>query len=472
MNTLTCRFGLAQPVVVPPWLSEGGAERVGAEFHTASGGAIDFDLDTFDIDTPQLATKTPLGSFDLHRALRTLIGPGEQPAETIGVVFASRYKHAPIFGIMFDTAFDLDVPAEGTAPSLAGRPREGCAIFIDEIASRREGGYECDAQSFFTTVHEIGHVFNLHHFNSKPCFMCESPYDYTFDSKYWQFTPAQSLYLGRARPTEPLIWPGGSRFVDLGHANDAAATPTQRRAPVSLCLSLAREHFQYFEPVELDIEVRLAPHRQRAVRIPDTIDPGYEQFKIWIEEPNGVRRLFRSPRHYCWSGGLRSIGLDTSFRRDISIYGESGGFAFRRRGVHQLWAELQLPGGAIVTSNAIAFEIEGVTTSRAVRDEALFSTGPVRTTLYHRVDRHRGHSFRGLRDWLELNRRHPAAPSVRYSMARALLEKSRPPKGISQKALYQEATGWLRSVADAKRVGRHQREIATELLASRVDQAR
>jgi len=105
---------------------------------------------------------------------------------------------------------------------------------------------------------------------------------------------------------------------------------------------MSRRSFFYFEPVELDVVLSAPSSANRSFRVPDCIDPGYGAFRIWIEEPSGERRIYRSPRIYCAHDELIFVGPKKPFRRDISIFGESGGFTFRRAGVHKVWAEFAL----------------------------------------------------------------------------------------------------------------------------------
>ena len=462
---LTCRFVRAQPVDLPPWLVDEGVAAVADIYRSASHGAIDLDIDTVDLEAPMFDTTADLASYDLHDALRSFLGTGTQPLDTVGVLLARRYKPRRIFGIMFDTEFARYTDAK--TARIAGLPREGCAVFLDEIARQRRDVTDAEAQAFFTTIHELGHVFNLPHFNSDPCYMCESG-TVTYGSAYFRFIDHQKLHLSLADPNQAYVWPGGSPFGARRNYDGVDAVPSRRRSPVELSLSIARRHFNHFEPVELDIEVALGKDRERAVRIPDTIDPGYERFRIWIEEPNGERRLYRSPRHYCWSGGMLEIARGTPFRRDISVFGESGGFTFRRRGVHRVWAELDVPSCAVTTSNAIEFEIDPIRSASAARDARLFSTPSVRTVLYHRLDRHRGTGMRLLQGWLSRQRGHAAAPSVRYAIARAMLEKAGRAKGARARELTKDSRRLLRTAVDSDMLGSNQRCVAERVLETDV----
>jgi hypothetical protein len=83
------------------------------------------------------------------------------------------------------------------------------------------------------------------------------------------------------------------------------------------------------------------------------IDPGYDGFDLWVTEPDGVRRRYRSPALYCCNPGTIMASHAQPFERDIPIFGQSGGYTFRKAGVHRLAATLRLPGGRMVYSNEL-----------------------------------------------------------------------------------------------------------------------
>jgi hypothetical protein len=466
MNSLTCRVRLGQPLSIPGWLDTAFFDAIVDEIRTASGGHLNLEIDTSQLKSPILGKTDKLGSFDLHRILRELVGSPASPVDTIGIVLGSRYRYGSrVFGIMFDTAFDLDVPSEGSAPLTAGPPREGAAVFLDEIADNRSAGQAQLRQTFYSTVHELGHVFNLGH-STEPCFMCTSLESTSYEpAEFWRFTTTQSAVLSRAEPSEMGIWPGRSRFSEFDNGDGTDVATGRRRVPLVLRIGLAREHFYHFEPVELDVTVSLESRRTKPVRIPDVVDPGYEHFRIWIQEPNGELRRFRSPRVYCFSGANREIAKGAPFHRDISIFGEAGGYAFRRPGVHRLWVELQLPGRAPCLSNVVEFEILAIRSEKAVYAAKLFSSPAVRTVLYHRLDRHRGLGVSALEEWLRHQRREQSAPSVRYALARAFIEKAAYSRKLKSDLL-RKAGNLLRRAADDSALGTHQRMTAARMLGT------
>jgi hypothetical protein len=108
---------------------------------------------------------------DLHVMLRRFVpNLRDRRTEKIAVLYGGFYAHhEAAFGVMFDAGY-LPEAAEFNInnPLVEGRPREGCAVFLGAIAKARARlpGPELDdfdRQVLFTTIHELGHVFNLEH---------------------------------------------------------------------------------------------------------------------------------------------------------------------------------------------------------------------------------------------------------------------------------------------------------------------
>jgi hypothetical protein len=107
----------------------------------------------------------------------------------------------------------------------------------------------------------------------------------------------------------------------------------------------------------LEVTLSLSHNAPRGFRFLDRIDPGYPEFSIWIEEPNGERRLYRSPKFFCALPSYQRILPGESFRRDISIFGQSGGYTFQRPGLHRLWVTLRLSQKRMLSSNQLAIHL-------------------------------------------------------------------------------------------------------------------
>lgn len=333
-------------------LDAAGLARLARTFRAASGGAIELDA-TIDpvIAVPAAAD---VASYHLHDAAARLTGntPGQGRVRRIALIFANSYRaRADAFGVMFDNGFaTYDDPSDDQM--LTATPREGCAVFLDPILAMRDPAGEEARQILYTAIHELGHVFNLTHRTGEN-FMSQSPggRDAPADAA-WNFDPDDQSWLADADSDEQ-VWPGGAPYRDRSDALDRP----RRAHRLRLSLSIARKAFAFNEPVELDI--RLSVPRSagpRPVRIPDEIDPGYARFQLWIEDPDGERRLYRPINHYCPGGRSFSLSPGKPFARDLSIFGQSGGFTFSKRGIHRVWATLQI-GRTLFRSRDVSFEI-------------------------------------------------------------------------------------------------------------------
>jgi hypothetical protein len=282
--------------------------------------------------------------------------------------------------------------------------------------------------------------------------------DRTYEPGAFDFVSDHCQQLARA-DEDDHHWPGGSDFADLGADSASQDSPRSRRSARSpnsplprLTLAIARDRFRYFEPVELDVRVRWPRTATRPKRIPDALDPGYALFRIWIEEPNGERRLYRSPRKYCFQNIYRTFRPNQTFSRDISIFGQSGGYTFRRAGVHRLWAEFDVDARRTIRSNTLEVDIESARHSRVPTDAArALRQVASAELLYHRLDRRLGVGAETLEQILEAYPKLAAASSVRYALARAYLSDA----DLANRA--GRARAHLTRAIDSTQLGEHQR---------------
>jgi hypothetical protein len=353
-------------------------------FHAASSGAIELLFSGQPIPRlqfpPAPTDPTTVTAARLHTALRLVAPNSSRPVKRIGLIFARAYHFFPddVLGIMFDRGF---VTQDDPASSFTSIAREGCAVFVDAIIKARtvSGNPSLSAQQIreeiaFTTIHELGHVFNLGHLGhpqgAPANFMTPSsdrPHGPQAGSAF-RFTPNQALLLSQcARDDYPFIRPGGSRYGDLGSEFDQsfggeydiphnlAFRPDPR---LHLKIDIATAEFSPHRPVELDIEISLAKGRKQPVKIPNRVDCGYSDFNIWIEEPDGETRRYRPINHYCSLEGEKiSIQQGKPFARDVSIFGQSGGYTFRKPGIHRIRAALRTGAKTQIVSNILEVDI-------------------------------------------------------------------------------------------------------------------
>lgn len=225
-------------------------------------------------------------------------------------------------------------------------PRQGCVVFLGAIAAKRSGA-EFDRQVQFTSVHEVGHVFNLIHQISPLTFMASSKDDATHDNGAYFFGPTQTKWLMRCS-TDADVMPGGSIFRDFGYQDSGADKP-DAGGPLSLAVSTSSDEFWPMEPVMLNIRLSVAGSSKAVV--PAELDPGYKRFRVMIRDPDGSVRLYRSPMRFCSQASSMEISAANPFVRDLPLFGQAGGYTFRAAGRHQVWAELDVTGRRLLRSN-------------------------------------------------------------------------------------------------------------------------
>lgn len=146
------------------------------------------------------------------------------PIQNIAVIYADRWKYNQnnLFGLMFDAnrgeAFGVGVALNDPSVARNHFPREGCAVFVGTLQSHQ---YDTLDHIRRTTIHKLGHVFNLgHHKNTRTV-------DSTLMSQTRRGMPwaAFSKFANRHTefllgPDEPRLRPGDMEFDPFEIVND------------------------------------------------------------------------------------------------------------------------------------------------------------------------------------------------------------------------------------------------------------
>ncbi|PTR06820.1 hypothetical protein C8R32_109106 [Nitrosospira sp. Nsp5] len=472
MIGIECILARLTSAVGVPAFTQGGREaEITNIFSAASHGDIDLLVNNSALARP-MSAKQGFFAFDLHRALQVLTRNPlpSGPAARIAVLFADFYNpHPSTFGIMFDRGFD---PGDDPSSAAVFRqlPREGCAVFLRAITDlsrtvpARRTALAVEREAFFTTIHELGHVFNLQHAAPPPAnFMSQSLRARTYPIQADYFLPIHQQWLSQCS-VNPAVYPGGARFRDsTSYANhDIPSTGVRRLSfGLELLISMGQREFWPFEPVELDVELRVAPGVDRQFHVPDAVDPGYDQFTIRIEDPNGDCRRLYSPRNYCNTGKALKIAPTRPFRRDISIFGQSGGYTFVQPGIHRLWVEFKVRHDVTLRSNELEVNVKSPGKGREF-DAALavLSQSDRAKILYHRLDRSDSRHLVMLTEYCGETRPIASSASIKYAVARAMEEQA----ASEDRQLPEPAVLLLQQAADAKILGETQRTHATRIL--------
>jgi len=443
------------------------AQAVAGPFSAGSGGEVVISPRVVDAAAAGIAAPATVQSDHLHRSLEAVTGRqrGAPKVTHIGLLLAGEYQPRPdFFGLMFDEDF---IP--GTSNPWVSTPREGCAVFLSAIAARRSGTGFID-EVVYTAIHELGHVVNLQH-SDEPSYMARSAGRADpFPTSGRGFDSLQQRMLSQCS-TSRFVWPGGSVFGDLGpfasatNPLDAAANAAE---PLQLRVGMQQDAFWPFEPVELDIELSLLGGGRDGVRVPDMVDPGYQRFKIWIEEPSGERRRYLSPRHYCDHPGRIAVTAGAPMRRDVSVFGQSGGFCFQRAGLHKVFATFELGPRRVLRSNGLEVMVRqpGTSDYYAAASAAMTDRDLGQFLYYRALDRARQRKLHRLADLCEAFPRQAALANVQYALGRACarLANQRRQAGGPSQDLTRQAAAHLQSAMRKKALGEHRRAHAERAL--------
>lgn len=441
-----------------------GETDVTSCFSNASNGDIQLVVQDPSGDTP---TGSSIDDFQLHTTLAALTGnPFKGPVLTIGVIFAGTYLPDPsVFGIMFDAGFD---PDNSSYDAVA---REGCAVFLERIASVRQDA-DFGAQVVYTTLHELGHVFNLYHLQNKANLMASSEATSAPTDAAFQFATEHGALLSRCS-SSLHIQPGGSPWGDLGDLVsgpvDSSRFDTGRAVAQELELHIQSDltEFYRFEPVELVVTLRCRPGARRGrIRIPRILDPGYDGVTIWIEEPSGERRRYRRSKLYCGTKRTIEIAADRPFQRDIPLFGQSGGYTFRHAGPHKVWMVVEHASVGRLRSNTITVNVKsGASHSGEVGSLAaiLRPSRHARLLFYRSAAQHR--TARRMAAGLGGISRFPSSANARYSIGCVFYRAALASRDETiRKALGSEGSDHLRKAVSDKRLSVHRRRRSDEML--------
>ena len=476
MTPLVCRIGCTSDVRAPDTLFR-DPHFIEDFFRRETGDNVAIDIDAATLSHPfEIAVHGAVGAFSLHTMLRKLTGNplSRRPVDTIALIIARAYRgNRDAFGMMFDEGYvHGGDPADNVVkPQVLGPPREGCAVFIDAIAAKRggRGSPAFGRELAFTALHELGHVFNLQHQNREHNLMKESAkHSGTPPHGWFRLSDADRVSLSR-NPLPFHHHPGGSVFGRGASANAPFVwKPAAPAVPPDLRLTVATSHAEAhpFEPVELDVEISLTGDARGHRRIPNAVDPGYDSFRVWIEDPVGARRTLRSPRRYCGDAGWLTITRDRPFRRDVSVGREAGGSVFRQGGVHRIWTEINLGARGVLRSNAVPLRIRDSTeVSRAdAAARSFLESRPGVVLAYSRLWCGSEDVPRRAMDLLSAFPNESWSPLLRYSILRASGTAARTRRRASPTA-HAVALRELAAIAvDDPRLGEHRANAVREAL--------
>jgi hypothetical protein len=419
---IICVVGRAGDTFEIPFSFRDTPSFIKDHFNNGSKGVIDIEIENqLNKNTFYSENREEVEAVDLHDLARQLTNnePYSQRVNRIALILANKYKANPrTFGIMFDRGMATDDDPYRN-PLFTSTPREACAIFLGAIKELRPNLTEFLQEVEFTTIHELGHIFNLGHVKSPINFMTSSNSQRPYDTEYFKFIEKHQKWLMEC-DSNPNVYPGGSKFFPVNSSNKSMDYSRHSSKPeLYFHIGLAKNTFPSLHPVELDVELKIKPGKRKRVFVADRLDPGYEEFKIWIISENGEKRLFRSFRNYFAPLSKILIDKKHSFHRDISLFEGANGRTFCRPGLYTIQAEFNLHGDRILKSNILKIE---VLPDRQVMPEEcvkLFSNQRVRRFLYHRSSKYDNSIIRTLEKHLTIYPHGEGSTDIRYAIARA-----------------------------------------------------
>jgi hypothetical protein len=313
-----------------------------------------------DVSTSGLRDRIPrLGGGWQMAQLHTLMSdlaqsPMDMRAWHLHLLLLSRSDRRGLLGVMFDSADAL--------------PRQGCAVFVDEI--RGIQGIDHERKLIQTTVHELGHALNLAHRFERVVGRADSTsfmnYDWRYrggnrQDEFWNhfhftFDPDELEFLRHA-PMAPVI-PGGAAFHSAIYWADGNGgyTPYVPEVPLAgwrLTITPANDlpvlHFA--EPVML--RTVLTNTSTRAVEVPKfLLDPKAGFIEISIRRVHAGNSgdiagaaSFAPVMQRCFQWDAADdmrLNPGESMEDDVNLTFGSGGFSFAEPGTYDVHALLVL----------------------------------------------------------------------------------------------------------------------------------
>ena len=269
---------------------------------------------------------------------------------------AQKHDFGPgLYGIMFDQQ---------------GKQRQGCAVFHAGI-----GGTTPEQQrlQLYTSVHELGHCFNLLHSWQK---MYASPpkpnrpdslswmnYPWSYPSGgaagYWsnfdfRFDDEELIHLRHGFRNDVIM--GGSDFLagsSLGR--DVMADPVADESGLVLAISTHQHSFALGEPVVLELTLKTTTTRAR--RVHTWLHPNFGMVKIVISTPSGVVKAYEPMIDHLVGERQAVLGVNDEIRDSAYIGYGKGGIYFDQPGQYKVRAAYAALDGSQVLSDIVTIRV-------------------------------------------------------------------------------------------------------------------
>jgi hypothetical protein len=383
---------------------------------------------------------TDMDAASLQQIMREVLPqPDKRPVKHISLIFCKNWRIpadsllAKLYGLMFDYNGNDPSLSSTTFDTDNGVPREGAAVFLDDIGSD-------PSRIVYTAIHELGHVFNFRHDSSNKSFMALSGFNQR------GFLPHNSDDLTMAAEGyEPYGWnflPGGAEYLHYSDAPllaerapdpDGHATSSHR-----IVVKLAKENYLPGEPIVLDMELTAARGERT---VPATFDPGYESTIIWYETPTGERLRYRPIVNYCSFKRQRvPLASGNLLKHNPRISLGSNGLNFVKPGGYRVWVSFRPHRGhkqKVCVSNIEEFEVIPGRNDADAKMSGILLDSSIAFFIANKGGALTSRKKRAIKQIAEAHPNHDAVRHVRYALGAAALKARR----------VDEAARWLRHLS-------------------------
>lgn len=292
----------------------------------------------------------------------------EEPVWGLWTFIAGMHEDGfPLGGVMFD--------------QIGPQQRQGTAVFMRSFISQPPHGDPApDAwrrrMAFWTTVHEMGHAFNLLHAWEKhlgdPWIAQPSGYDQRSFMNYpyyygsgehgnrnanserffrdfeFRFTDEELLFLRHA-PERHVIM-GGELFGEHHALEQAAVSPAPALA-LEVRTNRGQDAFEFLEPVVL--ELKLKNQSPKPIRLPDALLKMTEGMTVLVQQRGGPQRTWHPYAHYCRRPQLIALQAGQSLYESLFLSAGARRWLIDEPGYYQIRVCLHLHGEDIVSNTLV-----------------------------------------------------------------------------------------------------------------------
>ncbi len=297
----------------------------------------------------------------------------DDPQWKVWLLDAQKHDLGPgLYGIMFDQQ---------------GKQRQGCATFYQGI-----GGTTADKLrlQLYTSVHELGHCFNLLHswqksfavppVPNRPAALSFMNYPWNYPGGgapgFWsafpfQFDDQEVIHLRHAFRNNIVM--GGNNFAVGSAAQDtnAFADSVQDHSGLRFTIN-AQKSYACGQPVNLELKLEAIDPKGKQAHTYLNPNAGFVQ--VGIYKPSGQMAVYEPVMHECVAPDVTILDANRPMVEDTAYIGfGKQGFYFEQAGQYQIRAIYYAVDGSQVMSNILSLRVRHPVTAAEEDLADLFS---------------------------------------------------------------------------------------------------